>query len=243
MNAIPVLEGTVPISLRQASRPPAEAPTPTTRTLALAGPFVLGASVAARGVFGCGVDFGRTVEAPRARLFAMLLVIFQSASTKDAPSVCTTFSDKTRNPHAGALGSIRTCPARMCLAMVAIRSQPAHPRLGGRGFGGTPAEPLMMLTSKILSRKIRTQSTELRNVADAIDHDARLHLAKIIARRRAKQSAAILNAVTAQEDHYTDLLPNPPKEPTAWRGILMRPQRNGMPTQQSHIPPHPYPSE
>ena len=83
----------------------------------------------------------------------------------------------------------------------------------------------MMLTSKILSRKIRTQSTELRNVADAIDHDARLHLAKIIARRRAKRFGAATAATS--EDHYTDLLPNPPKDPTAWRGVLIRQQRNG----------------
>ena len=86
----------------------------------------------------------------------------------------------------------------------------------------------MMLTSKILSRKIRAQSTELGKVADAIDHDARLHLAKIIARRRAKRFGAATAATAAtSEDHYTDLLPNPPKDPTAWRGVLMRQQRNG----------------
>ena len=85
----------------------------------------------------------------------------------------------------------------------------------------------MMLTSKSLSRKIREQSTELRNVANAIDRDARLQQVKIIARQRAQQSASVPNTVLAPQEHYDDLLPNPPQKPTAWRGILIRQQRNG----------------
>lgn len=85
----------------------------------------------------------------------------------------------------------------------------------------------MMLTSKSLSQMIRARGTELLNLANAIDRSARLQQACLIARWRAKRSAPTQNAGTAPNEHYADLSPNPPEDPTVWRGILMRQQRNG----------------
>lgn len=86
----------------------------------------------------------------------------------------------------------------------------------------------MQSTSKSLSQKIRAQSAELNNLADAIDVFARQRQIHLCARGRLKARAIqkLGDAGVAPLEDYSDLLPNPPDDPTAWRGALFRRQRN-----------------
>ncbi len=96
--------------------------------------------------------------------------------------------------------------------------------MAARSIGETPME----LTSKALSKKIRTQSTELHNLADAIDRFAQLQQTRFIARGRSTLLAIPESSDSAAgpKDDYSDLLPNPPDDPTAWRGAVLLQLRN-----------------
>jgi len=72
----------------------------------------------------------------------------------------------------------------------------------------------MQSSANLLSEKFRAQSAELLRLADAIDQQT-----------EAERVHPLVEATPPKED-YSDLMPNPPADPTAWRGAVLRRFRN-----------------
>jgi hypothetical protein len=81
-----------------------------------------------------------------------------------------------------------------------------------------------------LASDIRAQYAELLNLAATIDHYAQAQ--RLSGNLRASLSFlamhALFDAVPATEEDYSDLSPNPPDDPTAWRGAQFRTRRNAL---------------
>jgi hypothetical protein len=90
----------------------------------------------------------------------------------------------------------------------------------------------MRTTSSAPSERIRAQSAELLNLADAIDLHARLQQTRLIAGRGRNLLATheLSDQASMPVEDYSDLLPNPPQDPTAWRGAQFRRLRNAATT-------------
>lgn len=84
--------------------------------------------------------------------------------------------------------------------------------------------------NRTLSKSIRVQAAALLNLADAIDqyakaqcaHTRECDVAGFIA------AHAVSDTASSKED-YSDLMPNPPEDPTAWRGVMLRRLHNSGP--------------
>jgi DNA-binding ferritin-like protein len=85
----------------------------------------------------------------------------------------------------------------------------------------------MQSPSNVLSERIRAQSVELLNLADAIDQYSKAQRVHWNDREAAGYTAMhVLFDTAAPKEDYSDLMPNPPDDPTAWRGALLRRFRN-----------------
>lgn len=86
----------------------------------------------------------------------------------------------------------------------------------------------MASASNVLSEKIRAQSAQLLNLADAIDQYSKAQQAHWSERGGPNfiSTHELFDPATLNTEDYSDLMPNPPEDPTAWRGALFRRLRN-----------------
>lgn len=82
----------------------------------------------------------------------------------------------------------------------------------------------MQPTTNTLSEKVRTQSAELLKLADAIDLYGRAQQARLIVSGRLLATPGLFDKAPSED--YSDLSPNAPPDPDAWRGAQFRRLRN-----------------
>ena len=84
----------------------------------------------------------------------------------------------------------------------------------------------MRTTGHVMSATMRAQYAELLNLAATIDEHANQLHGSVRSELSFLTLYVLFDAIPALEEDYSDLLPNPPADPTAWRGAQFRAWKN-----------------